>query len=344
MSGKRLAPSLASSIVLHLDGKSRCMLQLSFRPSVACALNLFCSETSFRIRYACLASPFAFCKRLTGLGSVAMIAFAIVLWTAMLVTLSYFRIDAVFEPCEFPKDTLPCNNGSFDALPPDSPELLKRLGLFSLAFVCQPAVLMICNEVRDTRPDRSDAMIVFAHTVGGCVVTVVSLFAYATYGSVLEADMLKSFPRTRIFDISRSLFAVVVVIAYLIQLHPCRQAVFALVQGDARLSSGSAESDTRLFYGVTVGLLAGTTAVGLSVSRLGPVYNFVGATTSTAICYIFPCILYMRAFPSAHRKRSLCKVMQVMGWLLMLMSVAAQFQFPEDRHMGRSPDLPVLRH
>jgi len=267
-----------------------------------------------------LVGPLSCFKHLNGLRFFAMVTLLIIVWTTLMTVLFFFRAGPAFEPCAMSGETLPCHGATFGTFPDDITELGKRASAFIFAFVCQMNIFTICNEVADTSPIRTNALIVIAHLVAGGLMFAAGLFSYATYGTQVQPDMLMSYPNTRIIGITRLLYIVVAVVSFPVQAHPCRQAALALFGKLVPPAASISRGGTKSWWAVTIGILLSSLIVGLLVDDLGIVYGLVGGTASTAVSYIIPAHLYIRTCPTPHLKRTLAIGLLALGWTIIPVS------------------------
>jgi amino acid permease len=83
--------------------------------------------------------------------------------------------------------------------------------------------------------------------------------------------------------------AFLVLFSYPLQAHPCRNSVDKVIpsENDATMSSSR-------FSAITVSILVLSYLIAITVSDLSLILALVGATGSTAICYILPGLFYYK--------------------------------------------------
>ena len=115
--------------------------------------------------------------------------------------------------------------------------------------------------------------------------------------------------------------------SYPLQAHPCRNSL------DKVITSGSdvSMSNSR-FSGITVSILILSYIIAISVSDLSLILALVGATGSTAICYILPGLFYykfsqnMRAVNGSYTPVEVLAVGLIgLGFIVMFTSITNIF-------------------
>lgn len=277
-------------------------------------------------------------ENLSALRYTSTLSVIIVLWTCIMIALFFVGIGDAFDPCGhvygfggfLPVDR-PCNGSEFDPTKPGRGGVgfVKALPVFIFAFTCHQNVFTVCNEVKEPSRGRLNQVIAAAYVTAGAVFSSAAMLGYATYGDSVESNLLKGYPLSPVVEVTRLFYSLLAVFSYPMQIHPARKA--ALEIWSARVARGSGSSREPAlqvraaaslqsdegelaaqrrrargqFLLVTALILAGSGAVGLTVSDLGIVLGVVGATGSTLVTYILPGILYVRAFPRDHAKWTL---------------------------------------
>ena len=149
--------------------------------------------------------------------------------------------------------------------------------------------------------------------------------------------MLTNYAAAPAIALARVAVALEVTSAIPLQLHPSRKCIKSLLKRDAPAADyslidgespsrrrSSSQGDDELpeaprdveHVAITLGFLAGTLAVALSVRSLGKVLSLVGATGSTTISYILPGGIYWRVGP-AGPERYLAARQFLLGCVIM---------------------------
>jgi len=278
-----------------------------------------------------IAAPLACLKNLTALRYTALAAIIIVMWTASLICLFYFRLGGDLDPCPGYFGQLPCpaeqTVSTVDPFGDDILALARGLPVFIFGFTCQQNICTICNEVSNLSDGRLNGIIVSSYIFSGAAFAVVALLGYLTYGSGVAQDVLKGgYPSNALVSATRLIFALLVTFSYPLQMHPSRCSCLALwrLASSSGLSLSQSEwsdeqqrVEERRYLAVTVLLILGSLAVALPVKDLGIVLGVIGATGSTTISYILPGLVYVATFRNWHVKRALAFGQLGLGLVIM---------------------------
>jgi amino acid permease len=88
--------------------------------------------------------------------------------------------------------------------------------------------------------------------------------------------------------------AFLVLFSYPLQCHPCRNSLDKVIPYSSEEEASLPYIPSGRFTAITVGIMASSYLIAISVSDLSIVLAFVGATGSTTICYILPGVFYYK--------------------------------------------------
>ena len=209
--------------------------------------------------------------------------------------------------------------------------LVRALSKFVLAFGCQQNILPIVAELKRPTPPRILFVSVLAIALACTCYIVVATSGYLTFGHSVCSNVLNSYARTPMNAIIRLLITAVVLTSYPLIAFAGRQSLVSRVgmcsreigrirqrrssgeaadkpDGDAAAASSSAgvdgqtgrpsvfvtSLDQRL---VASAFILTTTIVALTVSDLGHVLGFVGASSGVLVNLTIPALCYWRIAP-----------------------------------------------
>ncbi|CAK9000884.1 unnamed protein product [Durusdinium trenchii] len=254
------------------------------------------------------------CKNLSGLRFTAAGSVVIVAWTIVLIVLFVFQPSEAFEPCGHPGhlEDLPCGGGEVKAVDLSEPLALgKALPVFIFGFTCQQNIFSVCNEVRNTTPQRMNGIITGAYCISFVALSSAAIFGYLTFGPQLKSDVLKDYPQNAVVAFTSLLYSMLAVFSYPLQIHPSRASALALMNL-VRPSEGA-----HRWAAVTLLELVGSLLIAITVMDLGKILGVVGATGSTMVSYILPGIVYVQTFRDFHLRRSLALGQLILGCIIM---------------------------
>jgi amino acid permease len=91
---------------------------------------------------------------------------------------------------------------------------LKVLPIFIFAFTCHQNIFACWNELSRPSIPRIDTVIVTAGTMICLINLVIGLGAFFTYGSLLDKDVLETYPSSPIITAVRILMSLLVTLTY----------------------------------------------------------------------------------------------------------------------------------
>eukprot|EP00913_Durusdinium_trenchii_P000393 g361.t1 len=178
------------------------------------------------------------------------------------------------------------------------------LPVFIFGFTCQQNIFSVCNEVRNTTPQRMNGIITGAYCISFVALSSAAIFGYLTFGPQLKSD-------NAVVAFTSLLYSMLAVFSYPLQIHPSRASALALMNL-VRPSEGA-----HRWAAVTLLELVGSLLIAITVMDLGKILGVVGATGSTMVSYILPGIVYVQTFRDFHLRRSLALGQLILGCIIM---------------------------
>jgi amino acid permease len=170
---------------------------------------------------------------------------------------------------------------------PPTSKMLASLPLFVFAFTCHQNIFSIYNELGDNSQKEMEKVI--SQSVGSSLLVyqIIGVFGYLTFGSHVSSNIIGMYPDSGFVTGGQLAIAMLVLLSYPLQLHPCRASMNKVLSGDTVM-------DTKRFVTITICTMILSYIVAISVSNLSTVLSVVGATGSTTICYILPGLFYYK--------------------------------------------------
>eukprot|EP00606_Chrysophyceae_sp_TOSAG23-5_P000983 GSChrysophyteH2.ASY1.ANO1.646.1 assembled CDS len=267
--------------------------------------------------WLCFAVPLSCLRTLEKLKFTAVLSICFVFFLAILVVAFSFHIYSSHEldACEAVLPGEECKGPTSDVIL--NWETGQVFPIFVFGFTCQQNIFSIVNEIENPTIGRVNKVIV--GSIGTAVATYLAVAAcgYATYGSLVESDVLLNYPRNELTTVARCFVALLVVFTFPLQCHPARKCMMSILdslysnkQGNVKAGEGGGgmmAGDPNLEYTsilanrrwwlITVCFLLASFAVASIVKSLGVVLALVGATGSTTVSYILPGFCYYYTFP-----------------------------------------------
>ena len=257
----------------------------------------------------CIAGPLACFRSLNALRFTSTISILFISALSIIITL-YGFLPSYFDPCPGADRWEDCKGNTYNVALDWS--TLKVFPVFIFAFTCAQNIFTVHNELKDNTPARVTTVIGNALGMALFFYTIVSSFAYHTYGDLVNGNVLLSYPSTRLLAVIRAIIAVNVAFTFPLQILPCRSSVWLLIyqfthrghgdhvatRGDDDDDDADDDSDTppkapwHIHLLLTAALCGAAFVIAFFVSDLGVVLSVVGATGSTLISYILPGLFY----------------------------------------------------
>ncbi|CAH0367803.1 unnamed protein product [Pelagomonas calceolata] len=177
---------------------------------------------------------------------------------------------------------------------------LKTLDAFALAtfaFTAQTQVPQCANGLDQYTQPKMDFVCISAVLFCALLYAVVGHAGYETFGSLVNSDLLESYPNAPEVVAARLCVAVVVATSYPLMVVPFRDSLHSILMHQTRSPSVKAfASHPHFRVVVTTGFVLISAAVCVVVKDLGIVLSIVGSTAGTTVAYAIPSYAYVRTF------------------------------------------------
>ncbi|KAI8607337.1 transmembrane amino acid transporter protein-domain-containing protein, partial [Chytriomyces sp. MP71] len=166
----------------------------------------------------------------------------------------------------------------------------KTLPIFVFAFTCHQNIFAVHNELIDNALPIVSRVIHLSIGTAFFVYQTIGITGYLTFGNTVGGNIIAMYPPSSVITGGQISLAMLFLLSYPLQCHPARASLEKVLTG-----GNPAIQMTRFrFNAITTALLVGSYVVAVSVDDLSTVLSLVGATGSTAICYILPGLLYYK--------------------------------------------------
>eukprot|EP01032_Pedospumella_encystans_P014512 gene14512-16659_t len=187
----------------------------------------------------CIGAPMCLLKDLSSLATVSSFAIVFVSFFALLVCLYGMDIDG-FDPCSH-RENEPCHGNIAPVVL--SVHSLKAMPIFVFGFTCQQNAFAVCNEMRNITIGRVNISIVGSIATTLMFYLVLAGVGYATFGSLVENDILVSYPTNYFTSIARVFISLLVLLSYPMQCHPARRCILTIIDYCTSISKGNNAED-----------------------------------------------------------------------------------------------------
>jgi amino acid permease len=280
----------------------------------------------------CVVAPLSLLRNLDSLKFTSTLSIGFVIFLTILIILYSAHINGM-DPCETFDDGETCvgqtTNGVVNV------HTFQVLSIFVFGYTCQQNIFAVTNELHNPTQPRVNLVIVSAIGVAFVIYMIVAGCGYATYGSSVDPDILVNYPNNYLTSVARLFVSLLVAFSYPLQCHPSRRSILSLLTsfdayraarnpdtqglvgagGKSEVSdmegNGTTTSTTSTpalppplsehqqfvrFMTVTACFLGLSLVIALTITNLGTVLAFVGATGSTTVSYILPGFFYYIVF------------------------------------------------
>nr|CAB3266255.1 putative sodium-coupled neutral amino acid transporter 10 [Phallusia mammillata] len=179
--------------------------------------------------------------------------------------------------------------------------IFQSLPIFSLAYACQCQLFVVYDSLEDASVMRMESIVSGALKIVTTVYCLVAVFGYTTFQDSVYGNVLQNLPHTFLLEAIKFGFAGSVVIGFPLMIFPCRQSIYTLFfkqpQSDGVPSKTYIEPFT--FKVITLCIVLSTMTVAIFIPNVETILGLTGATMGSFICFIFPAIIYSKAYAKA---------------------------------------------
>ncbi|KAJ3284182.1 hypothetical protein HDU79_008428 [Rhizoclosmatium sp. JEL0117] len=226
--------------------------------------------------------PVAFAKQLNSLKYTSALALCAVVYLVGIV-FGYFMagpLDSMPRRPEWNEVTWVKIDGSF----------FKTVPIFVFAFTCHQNIFAVHNELVDNSVSQVKKVIHLSILTAFGVYQLIGIMGYLTFGNTVGGNVISMYPPGAIITGGQISLAFLFLLSYPLQCHPARASLEKVLTG----GNTAIQMTEFRFTAITTGLLVSSYLIAISVDDLSTVLSLVGATGSTAICYILPGLLYYK--------------------------------------------------
>uniref|UniRef100_F6TA22 Sodium-coupled neutral amino acid transporter 2 n=2 Tax=Ciona intestinalis TaxID=7719 RepID=F6TA22_CIOIN len=190
----------------------------------------------------------------------------------------------------------------------------------TFSFVCHTAVLPIYAELKRPSPARMQKVANTSISFCFILYSLASLFGYLTFYNWMEAEMLLMYSYVNASDVMTLIVRLTVLIAVVLTVplthFPARKALTFLIFPNRDFSWW-------IHIGIMTFLLSLINLLVIFVPSIREVFGIIGATASTMLVFILPCLFFLKIDPRPMKsaKKISAAVMMVVGLCLMTESL-----------------------
>ena len=178
--------------------------------------------------------------------------------------------------------------------------------------------------------DNSPAMVetVIAKSISICFIVyqLIGTAGLLTFGSKIQSNIITQCfyylldPASDAITGAQIAIAFLVLFSYPLQCHPCRNSVDKVVPNgiDGQMSNSR-------FSAITVSILVLSYIIAITISDLSLILALVGATGSTAICYILPGLFYYKFSQNVRTVNGSYTLIEILSVGLIILGFVVMF-------------------
>ncbi|CDO55097.1 similar to Saccharomyces cerevisiae YER119C AVT6 Vacuolar aspartate and glutamate exporter [Geotrichum candidum] len=250
-----------------------------------------------------IVGPLSFLKHLDSLKYTSVIALVAVGYLVVIVIYQFFFFDSSEH------------KGNVNIVQPQSlAAVLKALPVFIFAFTCHQNMFSSLNEIPVKKEANFRKIVTFSIGPAAIVYIMVGLAGYLTFGDKVGGNIIAMYPYSIKIVIGQIAIAILVLLSYPLQCHPCRASIRNIINWiktrnsienineyaelEEEVEQGEVHShdhDSEIIHDhhshhllITSVIVALSLITALKVHSLEVMLAFVGSTGSTSISFILP--------------------------------------------------------
>jgi len=255
----------------------------------------------------CVALPLGLMKNLSALGFIGMFSMIFYcLFVCVMLANSFtsgFFTFAWLDKVHFFRPA-----GIFQCLP-----------IFSLAYACQCQLFVVYDSLEDASLMRMETIVTTSLKIVTFVYCTVAILGYTTYVDIVDGNVLKNFSPNFVLDLIKIGFAISVVVGFPLMIFPCRQSIHTLFFSQQPMEGIASKTyiEPFMFKAITLCIVLSTMMVALFIPNVETIVGLTGATMGSFICFIFPGIIFTKAFPK--EETGISKFVLTIGCILLVL-------------------------
>ena len=169
------------------------------------------------------------------------------------------------------------------------PDALSVLSIYVFAFACTQSIPPIMAEMQGATLPRVNGVIAVSLFFCTSVFAICGIAGYYTYGSTVNADLLKCFPKNAVSTVARVGILLSVTGSYPIFMYIVRKSVCKMVYG---LEPNALPFHKFLI--VTLSIFGPSYTIAMVVKNLDTILGFVGSTVGMLVGFTIPGFIFTR--------------------------------------------------
>jgi len=191
----------------------------------------------------------------------------------------------------------------------------QAIGVISFAFVCHHNSLLIYGSLKKPTIDRFAIVTHYSTGISMLMCLAMALAGFLTFGSKTEGNVLNNFPSDNVMvNVARFCFGFNMLTTLPLEAFVCRSVMTTYYFPDEPFNP-----NRHLLF--TSSLVVTSMILALITCDLGAVFELIGATSASALAYIFPPLCYVKLSNSSQKAKLPAYACIVFGTVVMVITL-----------------------
>eukprot|EP00128_Syssomonas_multiformis_P009843 Colp12_sorted_trinity150504_noHs@11709 len=174
----------------------------------------------------CIVTPLVCMRNLDSLRFTSTMSICFVVFLTLVVVLYSTDVPGM-DPCEHLDDATACTGETTVAVV--NVHTFQVVSIFIFGFNCHQNTFAITNEMANPTQERVNTVIMGAIGTAFTVYLTFAACGYHTFGSLVDSNILKSYPENYLTSMARVFVSLLVCFCYPLTAHPARRCVLSLL-------------------------------------------------------------------------------------------------------------------
>jgi sodium-coupled neutral amino acid transporter 11 len=193
--------------------------------------------------------------------------------------------------------------------------VFQAIGVISFAFVCHHNSLLIYGSLKKPTLDRFAIVTHYSTGISMVMCLAMALAGFLTFGSKTEGNVLNNFPSDNVMaNVARFCFGLNMLTTLPLEAFVCRSVMTTYYFPDEPFNP-----NRHLLF--TSSLVVTAMVLALITCDLGAVFELIGATSASALAYIFPPLCYVKLSNASQKAKLPAYACIVFGTVVMVITL-----------------------
>lgn len=265
--------------------------------------NLLLSRRFWIILYmSILIIPCSILKKLDFLRFTSL--FAMICFIFITISMIIFFNDSSVNECnEDIYNNINCGLNEFLSFKnsDDILDFFKATPVYTFAFGTHPLAFSLTNELLNSNNKRMNIVIILSFGITTIYYIIIGILGYWTFGKNVKSNILNNYPQDSILLFCvRIGLSLALAFSYPVVITPGRQSLSGIIY-----KTNQESLTNKKFYFLTFLIIILSFLISMTVKDLGIVFGFIGSTSSPAVIFILPGLMFYYMDKLRYRDRKL---------------------------------------